>query len=195
MTAPGRGAGEAAGDVRIHYRRPPDRIDLFTQRLVVQKAGAWITLMEDADVRPMRVGGRTVLEPGSPIVWFTFPRAWHDVGRFHTADGAFTGCYANVLTPVRFLDARTWETTDLFLDVWAGADGNVALLDEDELQAALAAGDLDDDAAERARAEAARLLAAARAGTWPPPVVRAWTLERARQTLADREKHADSGNV
>ena len=54
--------------------------------------------------RPTVVNGRAVLEPGAPVVWFTFPGRHHDIGRFHTADGTFTGCYANILTPVQ-LDA------------------------------------------------------------------------------------------
>ena len=35
--------------------------------------------------------------------------------------------------------------------------------------------------AERAREEAERLVALARAGTWPPPVVDEWTLTRIRE--------------
>ena len=53
---------------------------------------------------PMVVAGRTILEPGAPVVWFTFPGRAHDIGRFHAAGGTFTGYYANVLTPVE-LDA------------------------------------------------------------------------------------------
>ncbi|NIP82533.1 MAG: DUF402 domain-containing protein, partial [Gemmatimonadetes bacterium] len=71
-----------------------------------------------------------VLDTGAPAVWFTFPGAWHDIGRFHTRSGTYTGAYANILTPVQFLDERTWETTDLFLDVFVGLDGTVHLLDE-----------------------------------------------------------------
>ncbi|NNL29888.1 MAG: hypothetical protein HKO77_02635, partial [Gemmatimonadetes bacterium] len=45
------------------------------------------------------------------------------------------------------------------------------------------AGHIDEDLAERAEAEAVRLMAAASVGTWPPPVVKDWTLERALETL------------
>ena len=30
-------------------------------------------------------GTRIVLEPGAPVVWFTYPGRWYDVGRFHLA--------------------------------------------------------------------------------------------------------------
>jgi predicted RNA-binding protein associated with RNAse of E/G family len=98
------------------------------QEQVHAEPGVRVTLLEQAELaQPLLIDGRVVLEAGSPAVWFTFPGAWHDIGRFHRADGTFTGIYGNVLTPVRFLDERTWETTDLFLDVWleprAGASG------------------------------------------------------------------------
>jgi predicted RNA-binding protein associated with RNAse of E/G family len=169
--------------VEIRYRRPPDREQTFTQLLVAETPKASITLLEAAEIEePKRVGGTTILEPGSQILWFTLPGAWHDVGRFHLADGSFTGFYANVLTPVE-MNGREWETTDLFLDVWRGADGGVELLDEEELATAAERGWVDAPRARRARAEADRLLAAARQGSWPPPVVHEWDLARARAEL------------
>ena len=149
-----------------------------------------VTLLEHADVaRPSVVDGAVILEPGSPIVWFTFPGARHDIGRFHRADGEFTGLYANVLTPVEGVDGADWATTDLFLDVWLPADGGEArLLDEDELEDALARGWVDEATAAMATAEAAHLLGEARAGTWPPDVVGAWPLERARAALRHNDR-------
>jgi predicted RNA-binding protein associated with RNAse of E/G family len=167
--------------VRIHYRRPPDREQIFDQRVVARTADCVITLLDAAHLaRPMRIGGEVALEAGSPIVWFTFPGLWHDIGRFHTAAGEPTGLYANVLTPVQFVAHDRWETTDLFLDVWLDRSGHVQLLDEDELDAALLAGWIDAATGAVARAEAARILDAAAGGDWPPAIVREWTLARAR---------------
>lgn len=152
---------------------------------------------------PTLVAGRTVLEPGSPVVWFTFPGVWHDIGRFHRADGAFTGYYANILTPVEpgdvagrrrgdptvrgptaLIGAGEWRTTDLFLDVFIDLDDGIHVLDRDEFNAAVAHGWIDRSTARTAEREAARLTDAARAGEWPPPLVDAWPLGRAR-TVAD----------
>lgn len=170
-----------AARVRIHYRRPPDRIDLFVQPLVQRSADCIITFMPRTPLpRPVRVHDRIVLEDGGPVIWFTWPDRMHDVGCFHDLHGRCTGHYANIITPVQFRSPTEWETTDLFLDVWVGADGTVALLDEDELAAAVAAGAVGQDVAALARAEADRLLAAARIGDFPPAEVRAWTLERVR---------------
>lgn len=126
------------------------------------------------------IAGRTVLEPGAPIVWFTFPGAWHDIGRFHLADGRFTGVYANILAPVRFIDANTWETTDLFLDIWADETGAISVLDVDELSDAVITGWVDEASAARGRREAADIVVRAERGEWPPAIVSEWTLERAR---------------
>lgn len=168
------------GRVRIHYLRPPDREQVFDQQVVLERPDVVVTLAEAIALpEPVRVDGRDVLVPGSDVVWFTFPGAWHDVGRFHDASGRFTGFYANVLTPPR-MEPGAWWTTDLFLDVWKGSDGRVALLDEDELEAALDAGHLDAETADRARLEAEGLLTLAETGRWPPDVVREWTLERAK---------------
>jgi predicted RNA-binding protein associated with RNAse of E/G family len=165
--------------VAIHYRRLPDHLRIYDQRVVAERDEVVVTLSEPLELdAPMTVEDRILLEDGSLAVWFTFPGAWHDIGRFHTADGSFTGLYANVITPP-VMDGPVWHTTDLFLDVWWPRGGSPKLLDEDELEEAMARGHIDDATASRARTEAARLLERAREGGWPPAVVERWTLERA----------------
>ena len=86
--------------VSIHYLRPPDRLEIFEQRMLTSDASVIVTFAEAIRFHPpMQLHGEVVLESGSDVVWFTFPGTWHDVGRFHTADGVFKGFYANVLTP------------------------------------------------------------------------------------------------
>jgi len=133
--------------------------------------------------RPLIVAGATVLEAASPAVWFTFPDAWHDIGRFHLPDGTFTGLYANMLTPVR-VEGDAWHTTDLFLDLFITPTGDTHILDRDELDRAEAAGWVEPALAARARSEAERLVRQARQGSWPPRVVMDWPLERAREAAA-----------
>jgi predicted RNA-binding protein associated with RNAse of E/G family len=180
--------------VTIHYRRPPDREEVFEQAVVDDDGECVVTYLPSARVKkPMVVGGRVVLKPGSPIVWFTYRGdVWHDVGRFHLADGTFTGVYANVLTPVR-MDGAAWETTDLFLDVWMDANGRAEILDQDEFDAALAAGWIDPRTAARALAEAERLVGGTRRGAWPPPHVREWTLECVREAMDTSAGPATTG--
>jgi predicted RNA-binding protein associated with RNAse of E/G family len=164
--------------VRIHYRRLPDRVQVFEQELVVDAGAYIVTFLPTAAIpKPVRVGGQVVLEPGSPVVWFTYPGIGYDAGRFHRADGTFTGVYANLLTPVQ-IRGDSWRTTDLCLDVWAGADGTIEILDEDEFAEAVHKGWIDTATAEAARAQAEALAAEARQGNWPPQHIQDWTLKR-----------------
>ncbi|MDR0786551.1 MAG: DUF402 domain-containing protein [Gemmatimonadota bacterium] len=209
----------------IHYQRPPDRIDIFHQRVLEKTDDHIVTFLESAGVRRvMLIHGEVVLEPGSPVIWFSFPELWYDIGLFHRADGCFTGWYANVLTPMKFLlpdaggsghsafsSAREavrpgpervsgipdtpagqkflrWETTDLFLDVWLGADGTLELLDQDEFDAAVTAGWIDHSTATTARATAESILERARAGDWPPPLTHGWTLAGVQASLRNGRK-------
>ena len=169
--------------IRIHYRRLPDRLQIFEQALVADEGDYVVTLLPSAPIpRPMRVGNEVVLEPGSPVVWFTYPGRRYDAGRFHRADGTFTGVYANLLTPVE-MNGSEWATTDLCLDAWVGADGTVEILDEDEFNEAVQQGWIDALTAEATRDQAEVLASEARQGTWPPEHIHHWTLERVRRTL------------
>jgi predicted RNA-binding protein associated with RNAse of E/G family len=171
--------------VRIRYRRPPDRLEIHEQYLVHDTSDLKVTFAPSV-VRPgpLRIDGRTVLENGSPVVWFTFPGAWHDIGRFHTADGVFTGFYANILTPVELGPGHVWDTTDLFLDLWLDNSG-VRVLDENDFDDAIARGWIDEATVRRARTEIERLRSAAQSGVWPAAAVNEWTLERARRRVEE----------
>lgn len=177
--------------VHIHYRRPPARKEVFSQYLVLDRGRVKVTLARDVPFDPpIRILDRVALEKGSDAVWFTFPGRWHDIGRFHLADGTFTGIYANILTPVEIQDDRTWHTTDLYLDLWLTPDGTLKVLDEDQLEEALAAEWISRSLARRAREEVERVREEHEKGEWPPQVVEEWTLERARAAYASSSTQA-----
>ncbi len=173
--------------VEIHYLRPPDQLTVYRQELIHDDGRVKVTLARAVELRePLHAGGRTILEPGADALWFTFPGAWHDIGRFHLADGSFTGLYANMITPCRFSPGGVWHTEDLFLDLWLARDeATPLLLDEAELEEAERSGALSSALAARARAEADVLMAETRAGRWPPDIVRAWTLDHAKAFLPE----------
>lgn len=175
--------------VAIHYRRPPDRVRVYDQLLLLDEPEVKVTLQPATPLEhPLRVGDEVVLEPGSPAVWFTFPGAWHDIGRFHRTDGTFTGLYANILTPPEMRESDRgsveWDTTDLFLDVWLAPGRTARVLDREEFDRARHAGWIDVDTATRALAEVERILTGIERDVWPPRVVEAWTLERALRATA-----------
>ncbi len=172
--------------VHIHYRRPPNRLDIFHQYLLCDKADVKVTFVPSLErEESLQLGDRIILENGSPVVWFTFPGEWHDVGRFHDQAGNFTGLYANILTPPTFHEGGVWHTTDLYLDIWMEPTGELTILDEEQLEEAQSSGWIDSDLGQAARAEVQRIMNAATRGDWPHPAVEIWTLERARQALAD----------
>lgn len=173
------------GWVHIHYRRPPDRLTLFTQRVLHEGPDGIVTLARGVELpAPLTVAGEAILDPGADAVWFTFRGARHDIGRFHRADGSFTGWYANLLTPPVIEPGGIWRTTDLFLDLWMTPEGAIHRLDEEELDEAEARGWVSGEEAAGARAELDRIETLARAGEWPPPITRSWTRERALAVAA-----------
>lgn len=187
MKRPATGGSEPAlprpgSVVHIHYRRIGKSAQVYRQIVLETRPDVVVTFQPRALIdRPLVVDGLTILEPRSPVIWFSFLEKWHDIGLFHRTNGAATGLYGNILTPLDIVGAHLWETTDLCLDVWAPRWGSSRLLDEDELDAAETGGRIDPELAARARAEARTLLHASRAGSWPPPMTAEWSLARALQ--------------
>jgi hypothetical protein len=87
------------------------------------------------------------------------------------------GYYTNIVLPPDLGISGVWHITDAFLDVWQPRRGGVKLLDREELDEAEQAGWIATADARRARAEASRLMEAARRRSWPPRAVRRWPLD------------------
>lgn len=167
--------------VSIDYCRLPDQYAAFKQACVFENDEVIVTYAERSGIQhPKHLEQTIILEPDSPVVWFTFPNQWHDIGRFHRADGTFTGLYANIITPIERITRYHWSTTDLFLDLWI-ADDRLVLLDEDDLLYAEVRKHISEEDGIRARQEVFRLQCEWEDGKWPPPIVQEWTLERARR--------------
>jgi predicted RNA-binding protein associated with RNAse of E/G family len=174
-------------EVHIHYLRPPDRKEIFTQGLLLDDPAVKVTLARKVSHDPpIEIMGEVTLETGSDVVWFTFPGLWHDIGRFHRADGTFTGLYSNILTPPLIQEGGTWHTTDLFLDIWVDREGALTVLDEDQFRDGLEAKVISPQEGERALQEVEEIQEGYRKGTWPPPIVGEWTLEKALEALGER---------
>lgn len=169
--------------ITLLYHRSPNHTSVFVQELLHASDDVLITYQPLTSLKqPMIIDEDVVLEDGSPAIWFTFPGCMHDIGRFHTAAGEFTGLYANIIEPVAMPSRNDWTSTDLFLDIWIGANGEPRLLDFDELEHAIAEGWISAATGERARVEAERLIRLYHQGSWPPPVVNEWTISRVRRT-------------
>jgi len=165
--------------IRYRYRRPGKPTTVYDQWLVLDRPDLKVMLLDAYAGDPLAVRGANVLERGAPIVWFIFPEKWYDVGRFHLADGSFTGWDTNLTTPVEMTQVD-WSAGDLFLDLWTPLNGPSVWLDEDEFEAAFKAKRLDAATRRRALNERAIIDLQVASGDWPPPVTRDIDLTQAR---------------
>jgi len=62
--------------------------------------------------------------------------------------------------------------TDLFLDLWITPDGRYMVLDEDELEVALAKNVISSSLARQARKELQILIKSTKSGRFPPASIR-----------------------
>lgn len=125
--------------------------------------------------KPLVVGGEEVLAAGYQAVWFLYKGEPWDIARIYRPDGSWAGYYADVLEPVKWegADPRTLQpVVDLFLDLWITPAGEVLLLDEDELAAAIEDGWVSVERADWARQVARNMLQAVEWETFPPIEVR-----------------------
>lgn len=166
--------------IRYEYRRPGKPTTSYDEWVVLDRPDSKVLLQDTFAGPPFRVGDAVVLEPGAPIVWFVFPETWHDIGRFHLADGTFTGWYTNLTTPIQ-LGAAVWSAGDLFLDLWTPAAGASVWLDEDEFAAACQARLIDAATRRRVLNERALIELQLAGGHWPPPIARDIDLAQARR--------------
>lgn len=152
---------EDAPRVDVEVRRG-SHVQRFRQELLADGPKWKITLQVlDARFKPVRIDEATTLRPGSLLMWFLRPGQPFEIGAFYHGRGAFQGYYINLIRPPR-LQSPPWIIEDLYLDVWLPEGGDGVLLDEDELDAAVARGELSAEEAGEVRAVGARLLARSR---------------------------------
>jgi len=166
--------------IRYEYHRIGQPTTIHEQLLVLDRPDVKVLLQNRYDGPDLTVGGSVIHERGAPMIWFVFPEKWHDIGRFHRADGTFTGWYTNLTKPVE-INADRWRATDLFLDLWMPAGGGAMWLDEDDLEHATQRKAVDRTTRQRIDNERTLIELQLRLGTWPPQITRDIDLPRVRQ--------------
>lgn len=78
------------------------------------------------------------------------------VWEMYTPRAELLGCYVHLCGDISFSDERV-EWRDMTVDVWLGSDGRSEILDEDELDRSVSAGQIGPDEAGRIRRRARRL--------------------------------------
>ena len=165
--------------INYEYRRPGKPATHFQEWLVLDRPDVKVLLLEEYAGPDVRVDRVPILASGAPIVWYVFPERWHDIGRFHLADGTLTGWYTNLCLPVQIGPDR-WVGNDLFLDLWQPAEGEPRWLDEDELDQAVRSRLIDPATRRRIQNERTMIDLQLRQDAWPPPVARDIDLTQAR---------------
>ncbi|MFB6160472.1 MAG: DUF402 domain-containing protein [Haloferacaceae archaeon] len=153
--------GPREGDeVAIAHGKPDGRLITLGRGEVVER-GADGTL---AVRREMTAGGTydalgAPREAGDTALTKVREGRWWYPTVYRDAEGASKGTYVNVCTPVEcYPDAVRY--VDLHVDVVKHADGRVERVDDDELDAAVAAGEVPAALADRARSVAASIESA-----------------------------------
>lgn len=158
------------------YRRLPDDTRIFQQELLHDGPECKVSLLlVDAGIAPLKIGDIRI-EAGGAVMWFLFPGRTWEVAAVYDRSGRRLGTYTNFVR-VPELSPGRWRITDLYLDVWQPDDGAARLLDEADLDEAVAEGLVGAEEAAAVRAEAEAVLRAAEAGRWPPRVLRDYPLD------------------
>nr|WP_233357440.1 DUF402 domain-containing protein [Halococcoides cellulosivorans] len=146
MEAFGPGEGDR---VAIEHGKPDGRAFELGTGTVTDRDGTTIDLEREMHSSGTYDGLGTPREAGdTATTTYTEGQWWAPT--VYRSDGAYRGTYVNVSTPVEIFP-DTVRYVDLHVDVVKRPDGEVERVDDDELAAAVEAGDLSAELAERAR--------------------------------------------
>ncbi|MBX0322239.1 DUF402 domain-containing protein [Halomicroarcula sp. F13] len=151
---------EAGGSLTLGHGKPDGRL-ITLGRADVQSVDADGTVTVE---REMTAGGEydalgVPKEAGDVAETKLKEGRWWYPTTYRDSDGEKKGTYVNVCTPVEIFP-DTARYVDLHVDVVKHADGTVERVDDDELDAAVAAGNVPEALADRARSVAAAVASA-----------------------------------
>ncbi|MFW6437157.1 MAG: DUF402 domain-containing protein, partial [Halococcoides sp.] len=147
MDAFGPGEGDR---VAIEHGKPDGRAFELGTGTVTDRDGTTIDLEREMHSSGTYDGLGTPREAGDTATTTYTEGQWWAPTVYRSAEGDYRGTYVNVSTPVEVFP-DTVRYVDLHVDVVKRPDGEVERVDEDELRAAVEAGDLTDELADRAR--------------------------------------------
>ena len=162
-------------EMTIVYRRLPHDVREFPGVLREVTASKLVIESPLTVDHPVRVSGDIIADSGYLSIWFVYKNRWYDVGKFYDRRRRWVGYYCDIIKPLKKLLAtpsRTMTVTDLFLDLWMAKDGQVFVLDEEELANALVNHVISRRLAHDARRHMKCLTQKVKADRFPFPEVR-----------------------
>jgi hypothetical protein len=148
--------GPVTGDtVRIQHGKPDGRaFDLGEATVTGREPAGSLTLEREIHSRGTYDGLGTDRESGDVATTSIEEGRWWYPTVYRDDEGVSKGTYVNICTPVECFPDRV-AYVDLHVDVVKRPDGTVERVDDDELDAAVADGQIDETLAEKARSVAA----------------------------------------
>ena len=160
--------------ITLTYKRLPDRVNYFKQKLLYEDENVIVTSQRITPSSPIIIDGETVLGDNYTAVWFVFTGLWYDIGKIYNLKDEWTGYYCDIIKPVH-REVGTFEIVDLFLDVWVSPDNSFEIQDEDEFETAVRKGDITPELAEQARKAMSELILTIETGHFPSAFVENFT--------------------
>jgi hypothetical protein len=144
--------GPQEGDtVRLDHGKPDGRRVVLGEAEVIERdTGGTIRVRREMASRGTYDALGTERRPGDVAVTKLTEGKWWYPTVYRGADGESRGTYVNVCTPVEVFPEAV-RYVDLHVDVVKRPDGTVERVDDDELDAAVEAGEVPNPLAERAR--------------------------------------------
>jgi len=150
--------GPTVGDtVTVDHGKPDGRCyTLGEAEVTSREADGTVVVEREMQSHGTYDGLGTDREPGDTATTKLTEGKWWYPTVYASADGERRGTYVNICTPVEVFPASV-RYVDLHVDVVKQPDGTIERVDDDELDAAVAAGDVPAPLAEKARSVASAL--------------------------------------
>jgi predicted RNA-binding protein associated with RNAse of E/G family len=174
----------AVGDgdeINVHYTRLSARgTHVYRERRLAddgRRLTSFAVIESEAQPRLAQAFWNQGLLPRGPLLGSLRKHYFYNehftVLAFFFVDGTLAGYYCDIATPLEKVGPADYRMTDLFLDFWLAPGQRPMALDEDEFEAAVAAGVVTADLADCARLTFERLRGEIAAGIFPYRYIRA----------------------
>ena len=165
-----------ATKIHLIYRRIPNRILERYDELIADLGDVVVAKSKfEGMLTPLFVNGVKVIDNGYTMIYFAFIGEKYDVLKVYDREGNFKGLYVDILAYTK-RKGNTLEMLDLFLDLFIFPNGEIFILDEEELEMALNYGLIDKEMFDFAYSKAREIVEKFKEGNFPPDIVWQYSL-------------------